>query len=240
MHAFSDTTLQIAGYKPDNYLFTYADYNTTAKGIKIEMLYRKVGTAIWYPAFNDQQKRVVLLDIKPNTEVSVRRLEFDVFVLHALSRLHLSSLSCFLEVIVFACVFVVQADIQSGYLFGNWSVRNFNTGSYEIVLHAVCSTLGHAFPGIDDTWSKPVVGSIQLVDTYRVIDSSYPAHFASAYTGEELSITFNVPVNCDKDNGFYWFNVLLTQNSDFEVPSTYYIVHCEGYKIYIMPNGDGV
>ena len=65
------TTLQIAAYKPDNYLFPYSDYNTTNSGLKIDMLYRKVGTFVWYKAFNDQQKPVVLLDIKPNTVVDV-------------------------------------------------------------------------------------------------------------------------------------------------------------------------
>ncbi len=46
-------------------------YNTTRFGLKIEMLYRKVGTFVWYPAFNDKQQKVVLLDIKPNTVVDV-------------------------------------------------------------------------------------------------------------------------------------------------------------------------
>ncbi len=63
--------MQIAAYKPDNYLFGYSDYNTTKSGLKIDMLYRKVGTFVWHPAFNDQQKPVVLLDIKPDTVVDV-------------------------------------------------------------------------------------------------------------------------------------------------------------------------
>ncbi len=65
------TTLQIASYKPDNYLSRYSVYNTTKSGLKIEMLYRKVGTFVWYPAFNDKQQKVVLLDIKQNTTVDV-------------------------------------------------------------------------------------------------------------------------------------------------------------------------
>ncbi len=69
--AYRSSTLQIASYKPDNYLFRYSDYNTTKSGLKIEMLYRKVGTFVWNKAFNDQQKPVVLLDIKPNTAVDV-------------------------------------------------------------------------------------------------------------------------------------------------------------------------
>ncbi len=69
---YRSTTLQIAAYKPDNYLFHYSDYNTTKSGLKIEMLYRKVGTFVWFKAFNDKLKPVVLLDIKPNTVVDVR------------------------------------------------------------------------------------------------------------------------------------------------------------------------
>ncbi len=86
-------------------------------------------------------------------------------------------------------------------------MRNFNTGEYEIVLHAICSTLGHAEPGIDDTWSSVISGTIQLVDRHRVIESSYPPNMGTAYMGEELSATFNMPVDCDKDNGNYWFDV---------------------------------
>lgn len=69
---YRSTTLQIAAYKPDNYLFHYSDYNTTNQGLKIEMMYRKVGTFVWFKAFNDKQKPVVLLDINPNTAVDVR------------------------------------------------------------------------------------------------------------------------------------------------------------------------
>ncbi len=130
--------------------------------------------------------------------------------------------------------------MESGYLFGNWSVRNFNKGTYEIVLHAVCSTLGVAEPGVDDTWSKPVYGTIQLEDTYRVIETSYPANYGVGYTGEEFSAKFNVPVGCDKNNGNYWFDVSLEMDGGAEVPSTFYTLHCEEHTIYVTPTGDGV
>ena len=118
-------------------------------------------------------------------------------------------------------------------------MRNFNTGEYEIVLHAICSTLGHAEPGIDDTWSSVISGTIQLVDRHRVIESSYPPNMGTAYMGEELSATFNMPVDCDKDNGNYWFDVKLTQNKT-DVPVTYYTVFCEDRTVYIKPTGNGV
>ena len=136
-------------------------------------------------------------------------------------------------------VSLLQPSVESGYLFGNWSVRNFNTGQYEIVLHGICSTLGVAEPGVDETWSKPVVGTIQLVDRHRVIESSYPANMGTGYMGEELSATFNMPVGCDKDNGNYWFDVKLTQNMT-DVPVTYYTVFCEDRTVYIKPTGNGV
>ncbi len=129
--------------------------------------------------------------------------------------------------------------MDSGYLFGDWSVRNFNTGEYEIVLHAVCSTLGHAEPGVDDTWSSVISGTIQLVDRHRVIESSYPHNMGTAYMGEELSATFNMPVGCDKDNGNYWFDVKMTQKGQ-ELPSTYYTVFCEESTVYMKPTGNGV
>ena len=129
--------------------------------------------------------------------------------------------------------------MDTGYLFGNWNVRNFNTGTYEIILHAVCSTLGVAEPGVDETWSKPVVGTIQLVDRHRVIESSYPPNMGTGYIGEELSATFNIPVDCDKDNGNYWFDVRMEQSGD-EIPSTFYTVFCEERTIYMKPTGVGV
>ena len=124
----------------------------------------------------------------------------------------------------------------TGYLFGNWSVANFNTGTYEIVLHAICSTLGFANPGVDDTYSSIVEGTIQLVDTHLAITSSYPPNMGTGHTDEEFSATFNVPVNCEKDNGLYWFRVSVLVNGT-AVPSTYYTVFCEDHTIYVKPNG---
>ncbi len=132
-----------------------------------------------------------------------------------------------------------QASVDTGYLFGNWDVRNFNTGEYEIVLHAICSVLGHAEAGVDETWSKPISGTIQLVDSHRVIESSYPPNMGKGFVGEEMSASFNLPVGCDKDNGNYWFDVKLTQNMT-EVPSTFYTVFCEDRTVYIKPTGNGV
>jgi hypothetical protein len=133
----------------------------------------------------------------------------------------------------------LQASVDTGYLFGNWDVRNFNTGEYEIVLHAVCSTLGRAEPGVDESWSKPISGTIQLVDSHRVIQSSYPPNMGKGFVGEEISATFNMPVGCDKDNGSYWFDVKLTQNQN-DVPGTYYTIFCEDRTVYIKPTGNGV
>ncbi len=107
------------------------------------------------------------------------------------------------------------------------------------MLHAICSTLGHAQPGIDDYWSIPISGTIQLIDRHRVIESSYPPNMGTGYMGEEISATFNMPVDCDQNNGNYWFDVLLTQNGQ-EIPSTYYNVFCEDSTIYFKPTGNGV
>ncbi len=54
-------------------MFPYSYYSTTKEGLKIEMLYRKVGEHVWYKAFNTEAKPVVLLDILPDTPVSVSR-----------------------------------------------------------------------------------------------------------------------------------------------------------------------
>ncbi len=124
-------------------------------------------------------------------------------------------------------------------MFGNWSVRNFNSGEYEIVLHAICSTMGYATPGIDESWSSIISGTIQLADRHRVIESSYPPNMGTGYVGEEISATFNLPVDCDKDNGKYWFDVKMEQNGQ-EIPSTYYTLFCEESTIYMKPTGDGV
>ncbi len=66
------TTLQIVGFNPEYYLFPYSDYSTSKEGLKIEMLYRKVGTHVWSKAYNTAADPVVLLDIRPNSTVSVR------------------------------------------------------------------------------------------------------------------------------------------------------------------------
>jgi hypothetical protein len=134
---------------------------------------------------------------------------------------------------------VLQADVATGYLFGNWSVANFNTGTYEIVLHSICSTLGFANPGVDDYYSYIVEGTIQLVDTHLAIASSYPPNMGTGRANEEFSATFNVPVDCDKNNGNYWFDVNVVVNGS-AVPSTFFTVFCEDRTIYIKPNGNGV
>jgi hypothetical protein len=68
---FCRTTLQIASYKPDNYLTTYTEYNTTKEGLKIELLYRKKGSTVWNKAYNSTGKATVLLSIAQNSIVSV-------------------------------------------------------------------------------------------------------------------------------------------------------------------------
>ena len=118
-------------------------------------------------------------------------------------------------------------------------MRNFNTASYEVILHAICSTTGNAIQGIDDYWSTPVVGTVQLVDRHLVLESSYPDNMGIAYTSDELTATFNLPVDCDKDNGNYWFDVQMSHLGD-EIPSTYYTIYCEGRTIYMKPTGSGV
>ncbi len=65
------TTLQIASYKPDNYLTTYTEYNTTEEGLKIELLYRKKGSTVWNKAYNSAGQPAVLLNIAKNSVVSV-------------------------------------------------------------------------------------------------------------------------------------------------------------------------
>jgi hypothetical protein len=119
-------------------------------------------------------------------------------------------------------------------------VNFYTSGEYEIVLHAVCASPGTTpIDGIDDSWSSIVVGTIQLADNHRVIESSYPPHMGTGFVGEEISATFNLPVNCDKPNDNFWFDVDMTQNGE-AILSTYYNVYCEDHTIYMMPTGDGV
>ncbi len=61
----------MVGYNPDYYLRSYSEYNQSKEGLKIEMLYRKVGSKVWYPAFNSQGKPTVLLQIKQKDIVPV-------------------------------------------------------------------------------------------------------------------------------------------------------------------------
>jgi hypothetical protein len=137
------------------------------------------------------------------------------------------------------CLMVLQAYVSNGDLSGNWNVANFNAGTYEIVLHSICSTLGFATPGIDDYYSKIMEGTIQLVDTRLAIASSYPPNMGTGRANEEFSATFNVPVNCDKNNGNYWFNVNVVVNG-LAVSSTQFTVFCEDRTIYVKPSGNGV
>ena len=129
--------------------------------------------------------------------------------------------------------------MDTGYLFTNWSVRGFNTADYEIVLHAICSTTGNALQGIDDYWSTPISGTIQLIDDHRVITTSYPPSNGIGFVGEEFSATFNIPVDCDQDNGLYWFDVQMWSNGT-EIPSTFYKIYCQDYTIFFKPTGAGV
>jgi hypothetical protein len=68
---FSTPVLEIVGFNPDYYITPYSSYNTTKEGLKIEALFRKVGTYVWYKAFNTAVKPAVLLDIKLNTPAPV-------------------------------------------------------------------------------------------------------------------------------------------------------------------------
>ncbi len=81
------TTLQIVGFNPEYYINPYSYYNTTKEGVKIEMLYRKVGGHIWYKAYNSVAKPVVLLDIRPNSEVSVWPIQALLFMCPSRSRI---------------------------------------------------------------------------------------------------------------------------------------------------------
>jgi hypothetical protein len=133
----------------------------------------------------------------------------------------------------------LQSEIDSGYLFTNWSVANFNSGTYEIVLHSVCSTLGSPTPGIDDAWSRTIVGTVKLVDTFIDVISSSPANFATGYVGEDMYLTFSTDLNCDMTSGKYWFDVTVSIDGT-SAPFTFFIVYCEGAILFVKPTGDGV
>jgi hypothetical protein len=92
---------------------------------------------------------------------------------------------------------------------GKWL---FLIRAHELVLHAICSTLGNAVPGIDDYWSNTVIGHIKLVDTHTAIESSYPSNSGITFTSDEFSATFNTDVDCDKESGNFWFNVNVSIN----------------------------
>ncbi len=64
-------TLPVVGYNPEYYLRSYSEYNQSKEGLKIELLYRKVGSKVWYKAFNSEGKATVLLQIKQNDIVPV-------------------------------------------------------------------------------------------------------------------------------------------------------------------------
>jgi hypothetical protein len=68
---FSNPVLQIVGFNPDYYIAPYSSFNTTTEGLKIEALFRKVGTYVWYKAFNTAVQPAVLLDIKHNLPAPV-------------------------------------------------------------------------------------------------------------------------------------------------------------------------
>ena len=132
-----------------------------------------------------------------------------------------------------------NADLTSGYLISNWSITSLmNPGDYELVLHTVCSATS-PYPGISGQWSQAIRGSI-VADRHRVLESTHPANTASISAGEEISATFNLPVNCDKTVGNFWFDVKLTRNNGAEFPFTFYQVFCEEATVYISPTGDGV
>ncbi len=63
--------------------------------------------------------------------------------------------------------------------------------------------------------------------------------WALAMLARRSQLPFNLPVDCDKDNGNYWFDVKMTSNGA-ELPSTYYTVYCEESTIYMKPTGNGV
>ncbi len=63
--------MPVVGFNPEYYMSSYSEYNQSKDGLKIELLYRKVGSTVWYPAFNSQGRPSVLLQIKEKDVVSV-------------------------------------------------------------------------------------------------------------------------------------------------------------------------
>jgi hypothetical protein len=61
----------VSSFKPDNYLTTYTEYNSTNQGLVIELLYRKKGSTEWKMARDSAGKPTVLLNIEKNSAVSV-------------------------------------------------------------------------------------------------------------------------------------------------------------------------
>ena len=66
----------MAGYNPDYHLRPYSKYRGNDEGLKIELLYRKVGSKVWLKAFDRLGQPTVLLQINNHVPALV---SFQVF-----------------------------------------------------------------------------------------------------------------------------------------------------------------
>ena len=94
-----------------------------------------------------------------------------------------------------------------------------------------CEASGLSFPppGIDTYESAPIFGVINRVADHMVVIGTQPQN-GIYLSGDEISITFNLPVNCDTPR---WFNLVLRSNDSTIVTQEQYSVFCQDDTIFV-------
>ena len=109
---------------------------------------------------------------------------------------------------------------------------------FEIMTVVFCKASGLSFPppGIDTYESQTISGVVHRIADHSVAISAQPQNGVYLH-GDEISVTFNLPVNCDTPR---WFNVVLWLNDSSLVTPQQYAAYCQDDTIFVELASDRV
>ena len=197
-------------YNPDHDSQDWSSHPTLNS---IELKYRRSGAASWMTAINSTGSPV-LFATAPSPVI------FSSF------RIHLILTLCF------------QGSIDYGFAQAVWDTTYLTDDTYELMTVVKCRSSGLSFPppGIDSYESASIFGVINRVAEHVVAIATQPQN-GIYLSGDEISVTFNQPINCDTPR---WFNLVLRINDTTIVTPEMYSVFCQDDTIFAELKSDKV
>ena len=195
-------------YNPDHDFLDWSLHPTLSS---IGLVYRRSGSSAWQTAF-DTTGAPLTFPTTPDP-VSVR--------------------ACFTF-----CYIILQGAIDYGFSQATWDTTYLTDDVYEIMTVVHCQASGLSFPppGIDTYESQTISGVVHRVADHVVAISAQPQNGVYLH-GDEISVTFNLPVNCDTP---HWFKVALLLNESTIVTPEQYAAYCQDDTIFVDLASDKV